>query len=144
MLQWADIIVRKLPTRPSIWLALWVTWFVTLWILSSGNPTPKDPPNIPHLDKVVHFGYFAIGAGCFISWFYYTSNPSLRSNKWRAVGITTLAGAIVGAIDEYHQSFNPERMGNDIGDWTADVLGSLTAAIICYHLLKRKSMEQSS
>jgi len=138
MLKFADNIVRKLPTRPRVWISLWVIWFVTLWILSSGNPAPKDGPDIPHLDKVVHFGYFGIGASFFIAWLYYTSNEALRSKKWRAVIITTIAGSIVGAIDEFHQSFTPGRMGNDIGDWTADTLGSLTAAIICYHLLNRR------
>lgn len=46
-------------------------------------------------------------------------------------------GGLVGIIDEYHQTFTPGRTGNDLGDWIADILGSIAGASYCYYMWKR-------
>jgi VanZ family protein len=38
--------------------------------------------------------------------------------------------ATFGALDEFLQTFTPGRTGDDIYDWTADVLGALTGALL--------------
>ena len=38
--------------------------------------------------------------------------------------------AMVGVLDEWHQSWIPERSGNDFGDWLADVAGALAGALV--------------
>lgn len=47
--------------------------------------------------------------------------------------------ALIGALDEYHQSFTPGRSGNDPFDWLADLLGAIAGAFTfkhIHHLLK--------
>jgi VanZ family protein len=48
---------------------------------------------------------------------------------WKAILSTTiLAIALIGGLDEYHQTFTPGRSGNDPYDWLADVLGAAAGA----------------
>jgi len=120
---------------------MWVTWFTVLWWLSSGTPEIKDVPKIPHLDKVVHFCYFMAGGFCFAN-FLYLKKLELWSWK-RIILITFLVGATVGGIDEYHQTMTPGRTGNDLGDWCADVSGTLAGAYYCLSMWKRLRKNQS-
>ncbi len=119
--------------RPQVWISAWSVWFVTLCFLSSGTPAPENTPDIPHLDKIAHFGFFFGGGGLFCGWLRHQFK---KLNALQCIGITTLVGSLVGVIDEYHQTFTPGRSGNDIGDWTADTLGSLTGAIVMILVLK--------
>ena len=120
-------------TRPKTWLIGWCLWFFSLWFLSSGTPAPENTPNIPHLDKIAHFGFFFGGAGLLCAWL---SHQFKKTNMLQSIIITTLIGSLVGVIDEYHQTFTHGRSGNDFGDWTADSLGSLTGAIVMIFVLK--------
>ena len=119
-------------TRPKLWLIAWLTWFAVLWWLSSQSPHP-DHIEIPHLDKVMHFGYFFGGAGlCYVFLHHlFPRNPSFLN-----ILICTLIGMAVGALDEFHQSFVPGRFGNDLGDLAADSLGSLVGAIVMAKIMK--------
>ncbi|MFT5882377.1 MAG: VanZ family protein [Crocinitomicaceae bacterium] len=119
--------------RPNAWIIAWVLWFITLCFLSSGSTAPQDIPKIPHLDKIAHFGFFFGGAGLLSAWLRHRFQ---KFNAPQCIGITTILGSIVGVIDEYHQTFTPGRSGNDIGDWTADTLGSFTGAIVMILVLK--------
>ncbi len=119
--------------RPKAWIYAWGLWFVTLWLLSSGTPTVENAPKIPHLDKIAHFGFFFGGGGLLCGWLRHQFK---KLKALQCIAITTLVGSTVGIIDEYHQTFTPGRSGNDIGDWTADTLGSLTGAIVMILVLK--------
>ena len=120
---------------------MWVTWFVVLWWLSSGTPEIKNAPKIPHLDKVAHFCYFMAGGFCFANFLYL---QKLESWSWkRIILITLLVGAAVGGIDEYHQTKTPGRTGNDLGDWCADISGTLAGAYYCFSMWKRLIKDQS-
>lgn len=118
--------------RPLAWFAAWTVWFICLWLLSSGNPAPKELPKIPHLDKIAHFGFFFGGAGLFCAWLRHHFKKLATIH---CIWLTTVVGSIVGLIDEYHQSFTPGRQGNDLGDWIADFAGSLVGAITMAILL---------
>lgn len=74
---------------------------------------------LPHFDKVLHFGYFFGGGGLLGAFLFYDRGFSPQRMFW--VGIAVLA--VVGVIDEYHQSFYRFRSGNDPFDWLADVIG---------------------
>ena len=121
-----DHIVARLPTRPATYLCLWMVWAVTLWVLSAGNSGPKHDPDMPHLDKVVHFLYF-FGGGALLA-----AHGGL---KWSEVKFQRLFWGValiccmVGRLDEYHQGFTPGRCGNDNGDWLADTLGGAAGAL---------------
>jgi VanZ family protein len=133
MFKFHDWCYRRLPSRPLFWLISWCMWFSVLWLLSSSDPKLNNGLTIPNIDKLYHFGYFMIGG------FFAANLLHLKPQfQWeKIVLIVTLVGAIVGAIDEYHQSFNPERSGNDLGDWLADTLGAYAGCLYCYLMWKR-------
>ena len=108
------------------WVAFGL-WAGLLWTLSSRTGDLQDLPDIPWSDKIAHFIYFAAGgflltAACVGS----GSDP-----RWpRLILRITLLMALIGALDEYHQSFVPGRSGNDPYDWMADVLGGLSGVLV--------------
>ena len=110
-----------------------VIWLVVLWNLSANTTLPSGP-SFPFKDKLLHCIYYSGGALCFLFVLYgrRSSLPSFRSLVIPSVLFT----AIVGASDEYHQSFTPGRMGNDPWDWLADVSGGVLAAYLVWRVLR--------
>ena len=109
---------------PKFWYGMVFVWFVTLFFLSS---LPKLPPGpkIPFEDKVMHLIFYSIGG----AWFYLARRFQLpqisgRAAMWAAL----LFCAVIGASDEFHQSFVPNRSGNDPWDWLADTLGGMVGS----------------
>ena len=114
--------------RSSFWFLCFAAWAVLLWILSDGPlPGPKGP-SIYGADKVMHFGYFFGGAGLLSAALFLRAKD--RTN-WRVlIVVVTVVLAGVGILDEWHQSWHPERSGNDLGDWLADVCGALAGSLV--------------
>lgn len=118
--------MTRLPRHPNFWLAGFLLWFGVLWGLSSFTIPGEGVPLIPHLDKIVHFGYFFGGSGLISAWLY-RRNP--ENPDWRKIiGTAIVIIALIGALDEFHQSFTPGRSGNDPADWAADLLGAIAGA----------------
>ena len=117
-----------IPRHPRFWLAAFLLWFVVLWVLSSMDfSTPYKPP-VSNFDKVEHFGYFLGGSGLLSAWLY-RRNPD--KPNWKKIILTAIGViALVGLLDEFHQTFTPNRSGNDPFDWLADVLGATVGAFI--------------
>ncbi len=119
--------------RPVFWLSAVALWFVTLFVLSHQSHLQPPGPQFDHRDKVYHAAYFTLGAACFFIalrlW-----RPSLRAGL--VVLCTVTLCMAVGAIDEYHQSFVPNRSGNDIGDWLADTTGGFLGCLLGAWLLR--------
>lgn len=115
--------LRRSISSPQLWLTLFVSWAAILYFLSSFSKTlPEGGPEIPHIDKVLHFGYF-LGGGIILATYVLLRRGTSTSVAIRS--FTPLAVlAIIGALDEYHQTFTPGRSGNDPFDWLADVLGA--------------------
>jgi VanZ family protein len=124
----------KIPAAarsPWLWLTAYLLWFSTLWFMSSGPVAIKTGVEIPHLDKVAHFGYFFGGSGL-LSAFLFRRQAS--APDWLHIfTIVILLMTAVGCLDEFHQSWVPERTGNDSQDLTADVLGSIAG----FYVFKR-------
>jgi VanZ family protein len=119
--------------RPGLWFALVVIWFVALFLLSNQSRLQPPGPEFQNRDKVYHAGYFALGSLCLF--------VGLRlKNPGRTVLKTTmmvlLFAVFVGAFDEFHQSFVPNRSGNDLGDWLADSAGGILGSLLGMVLLR--------
>ncbi len=118
------------------WALLVVIWAAVLWYLSSYSH-PAMGPSFPLKDKLEHCLYFAAGSGAFLL--------ALRGVRWMSLPFSQAAftgmifAGIVGAIDEFHQTFTPGRSGNDPGDWLADITGGCLAAALLRLVLKRWS-----
>lgn len=116
----------RLSRNPKFWLTAFLIWLGVLWILSSRPLNGTYLPPIDHFDKIAHFGYFFGGSGLLCAWLY-SRNPE-RPN-WQAILVSViLTIAVIGCLDEYHQTFTPGRSGNDPYDWLADVLGATAGA----------------
>lgn len=115
--------------RSTVWFASFVIWFVALWILSSG-PLPGPPmPEIPHMDKVLHFGFYFGGAGL-LSAALYLRRPSRRLG-WDVIHLVTIIViTTTGVLDEWHQSWYEFRSGNDAGDLAADFFGAVAGTLV--------------
>lgn len=107
------------------WLGV-LLWCVTLWLLSSMPGSTLPEVNVPNADKIVHFGYFMIGSALLANAFHQSTRLSGRKLFFVVVATVML----VGAADEIHQLFTPNRSGSDVGDWIADVAGGITGALI--------------
>lgn len=118
----APVPVNALPRLAG---AAALLWLAALWWLSSRSAPVGKLPDFQFADKVAHFGYFFIG-GCLLA---ITLRNAVPDWKKRALCVI-VASALIGAADEYHQSFVENRYGNDPWDWLADVLGGTTAALI--------------
>ena len=121
----------RLPSlcrHSSFWFVAFLIWGTVLWFLSDGPlPGPRGP-RIPGIDKILHFGYYFGGAGL-LSAALYLRRPAAPNWKVLLLLVVAVLGA-VGLLDEWHQSWYPERSGNDLGDWLADVLGALCGALV--------------
>jgi VanZ family protein len=121
----------KLPARflrPPLWLLLFLIWFGTLWVLSSTSAPAKTDWGISHMDKVYHFGYFFGGSGILSAFLYRLQH---HNPDWTRILILVMSIMIfTGSLDEWHQSWVPERSGNDAQDLTADLLGSLAGFLV--------------
>ena len=123
------------PRQPVFWLICFVLWFGGLWLLSSRSGDETRLPAIPGFDKVAHFGYF-FGGGGLLAAFLFRLAP--RRPRWlpSLLLIFVIMGSI-GWLDEVHQSYVPGRVGNDPGDWIADVTGAITGALVFRKLHRR-------
>ena len=117
--------------RPAVWWLAFVSWAVVLWWLSS-RPGSGALPAIPHLDKVLHAGYFFLGGVLFQT--ALSCGERAITTRTRII-LGLLVALSVGLMDEYHQTFTPGRSGNDPWDILADVVGGCLAAWI---MTKRK------
>lgn len=120
--------------RPAFWLGAFLIWFAALWALSSSSNVGHELPSIPNIDKVAHFGFFFGGSGLLCGWLF-RRDPE-NPNWPRLFASVICVIALVGIIDEYHQTFTPSRSGNDPFDWLADVSGA-TCGVFVFRALHR-------
>jgi VanZ family protein len=125
----------RLFKQQSFWLAGFLTWFSVLWWLSSTVHPDLAQIDIPNWDKIAHFGYYFGGGGIFAAYLFarHPKNP-----PWRTIIVSVIVGiALVGILDEFHQSHVPGRSGNDPWDWLADISGA-TAGVLTFKAIHRR------
>ena len=132
---WLHSLAVGLGRRSGIWLLGLLLWAGVLFMLSADSAPPSGP-DFPFKDKLLHCAYFSGGAFCAAMAWATTS----RSKRLRFGGSLVVVGlvfaAVVGALDEWHQSFTPGRMGNDPGDWLADFTGGLLGGWLAAHFVR--------
>jgi VanZ family protein len=80
-------------------------------------------------DKVVHFSAYAL-LGASVAW-------AARMRFVRGAVIGALALSLLGAVDEWHQQFIPNRR-MDLRDWVADTAGAVTGLLLVTALARRR------
>ena len=115
------------------WGLLYVVWAAILWWMSSQPRLPTPLPRFQYADKIAHFSYFFLG-GIFLAC---AIASRVSSPNRRQLWCVLLCSAAIGAVDEFHQSFVPNRVGNDPADWIADVCGGTAAATVVFYGLKK-------
>ncbi len=129
-----SILSSRLARKPVLWWFAVFVWAVVLWNLSA-NATLPSGPSFPLKDKVLHCTYFGLGAACFLLALF--GKGRTQPGKWHLLLGGFLFTGIVGALDEFHQTFTPGRSGNDPWDLLADVTGGLLAAWFVGRVLER-------
>jgi VanZ family protein len=102
---------RLLPWLPA------AAWAGVIFYLSSQPTVPA--PEIPNVDKVAHFGAYAV-LGALLAFAVHRSRVSVL--------VAVALGVLYGLSDEVHQMYVPGR-SPDVLDWAADAAGVITA---CY------------
>jgi VanZ family protein len=118
--------------KPAPWWLAVLVWAGVLWLLSANKPLPSGP-SFPFKDKVLHCTYFAGGAFCFLTALLGNQRPPPTAARLIFFGL--LFTGVMGALDEFHQTYTPGRSGNDPWDWLADLCGGLLAAWLSRRLL---------
>jgi len=114
------------PVRAAFFWAAFGGWVGILWTLSAGPPVIRQGPAGLPIDKVLHLLYFFGGGVCLML-------ACLHTFARRGWGLALAVGAslaLIGALDEWHQTFTPGREGGDPKDWAADCAGGLAAAFL--------------
>lgn len=119
--------------RPAVWFTAVTVWFVTLFLLSHQSHLHPPGPQFDNQDKVYHAGYFTLGTLCL---FVGLQLGRPERSLMRTALLVILFAAFVGAFDEFHQSFIPNRSGNDWGDWLADSAGGVFGSLAGMLLLR--------
>ncbi len=116
------------------WVLVVMLWAAVLWNLSADSHPPIGPSFLLK-DKLLHCLYFGAGTGAFLL--------ALRGSRWMDLPFShasltgMLFAGLIGALDEYHQTFTPGRSGNDPWDWLADLCGGYLGAWCLNLVLKR-------
>lgn len=114
----------------------WVTLFWTLVILfltlSEQSADKGWLSQIPHIDKVVHFGIFFIWS-LFLS-LCYRKHPF---TEFLSSSSIILAGMLLGFITEYLQSYIPNRSA-DVLDFITDMAGIGAGLVFTFIIKKNK------
>jgi VanZ family protein len=103
--------------RALAWLPA-LAWAAVIFYLSHQPTLPA--PELPNVDKVAHFGAYAVLGVCLAYAVHASSLPPMLS---------FVLGAAYGASDEFHQMFVPGR-SPELLDWVADAAGVAAATYL--------------
>ncbi len=125
------------PFRLVWWLALaaWIGLIIRLGLIPSVNTPPLfTMTGIPHFDKVVHVGLYAMGSLLVAGLF-----------GGRVFSLWLLCGmALFGVIDEGIQTLSRPPELEDILDWVMDIIGSGLGIYGWLLIRKRLSLDIAS
>lgn len=112
-------------------------WLVVIFGLSAiPSELAASAPRWP-VDKVAHFGEYAILAALTLAALTRGRNARPLRALAPAVGIAIVLAAVYGASDEFHQQFVRGR-DPGLGDWSADLTGGIAGAVAAALALRRR------
>lgn len=104
--------------------ALWAVIVFALHLVKV-DIDPEREKLIPHADKLVHYGMFAVLAFLLVrSWKFHNSNVKIKS-----LVFIVIICLLYGGLMEYLQSLSNGRRDGDVLDWFADVAGSISGVL---------------
>jgi len=106
------------PNPGRRWQWIWPVILAGLIVAASHQSTVTGP-QIPHLDKLIHFSVYGLLATLICR----------LGHGWRAAAWALMLASAFGATDEWHQSFVPGR-SSEVADWLADTLGAAVAVLL--------------
>ncbi len=110
-----------------------VVIYCTLIFLQSSFPAPDKIPDLPHIDKVLHFSAYALLGALF---FRAYRRPSITKNITFLILLSIFSSTLYGITDEIHQYFILERSADPL-DALTDFIGSIIG-VISYRALVEK------
>jgi VanZ family protein len=117
--------------RRSLLKRLAVIWllFISVLFFLPGSALPKTAPfGIPHFDKYVHFGFFAV---LLFLWRFYFSSATKQSY------LLLLVAFCYGLGVEVVQHYVVANRSFDWGDVTADMAGAVAGILIWKGYIKK-------
>jgi len=127
--------LRVSNPRTNIFLFYWlpiIIYCLAIFIQSS-LPVSESLPAIPHLDKLLHAGAYALLGFLFYRAFQTTQIPKTRV---LLLLISALSASAYGISDELHQYFVPSRTFS-LADMLANSVGSFIGATAAQLFLKK-------
>jgi len=125
------------PSRTHLWFRILAVFWMTTIFIASNQSSVLPPSLFSNMDKLMHMGAYGI-LGLF---FLLSLKQWQKRLSWKTVWLITLATALYGLSDEYHQSFVPGRYSS-LGDIIADGLGAfLFLALARFVVLKNNADE---
>ena len=102
--------------------------------IQSSYPSPETVPDLPYMDKLLHFSVYAVLGALFLRAFKTTQ---FKNNIKLVMILSILASSFYGISDELHQYFVTCRNA-DIMDVLADIFGSLCGVYLYWLLVTYK------
>ena len=102
--------------------------------IQSSYPSPETVPDLPYMDKLLHFSVYAVLGALLLRAFKTTW---LKNNIKLVITLSILASSFYGISDELHQYFVTCRNA-DIMDVLADILGSVCGVYLYWLLVTYK------
>ena len=106
------------------WLPIFI--YCLLIYIQSSYPSPEELPQLPYLDKILHFAVYALLGILFLR--ALKTLPIKDNIKLITILAITLS-SLYGISDEIHQHYVPYRDA-DITDALADIIGSIFGVYI--------------
>ena len=103
--------------------------------LIPSDKVPDMPAGISW-DKIVHFGMFFLLSAVSLYDYNKLHNKNLSLTKWLFWGL--IVPIIYGGIIELLQKYFFVSRSAELGDWIADILGSLVATVLVIILLRKR------
>lgn len=107
--------------------------YCLLIFIQSSYPSFKNAPELPYIDKVLHFVAYALLGALFLRAF---KTSRIKNNLKLMLILSFVLSSLYGISDEIHQYFVPYRDA-DFMDVLADMLGGIMGVYI-YQAMARK------